>query len=131
MKQVLRNANEAVTRLRSAVISNDVARITKSLERSNDIDWNKIEDEKLKSEYAELVHTAAKAIKEHPERLHFKLEIIGTKASAEVWGNTTKLANGVCSAMEQMPELAKVILEAAVYFTNQPQEENTNPKTQE
>tara|TARA_R100000306_G_C4371673_1_gene140279 strand:+ start:1401 stop:1805 length:405 start_codon:yes stop_codon:yes gene_type:complete len=128
MKQSLRNANEVVTRLRAAVIAKDVERIKKALTRIKDVNWREIKDEKLSDECAELCDRAQEIIGETPEKLHFKLEIIGTKANAEVWGNATQLANGVCSAMQKMPEVAKVIMEAAVYFTNpsEPEKENNS-----
>lgn len=83
------------------------------------------------------VHSKAKkATKKEQEatnpdpKLHFKLEIIGESANIELKGKAEHMANGICSAMQQKPDLARVIMNAAVYYSSSAVEENKNLKNE-
>ncbi|MBK5213598.1 MAG: hypothetical protein JJE55_08070 [Flavobacteriaceae bacterium] len=59
--QAIRNFNEVITRLRSAVIAKDTDRINSAIARAKDLPWHLINDEQLEADFQEL-ETQAKSI---------------------------------------------------------------------
>ena len=58
--------------------------------------------------------------------LHFKIEINETKANVVLEGKVSETVSGICSAMEQIPDLASLIMEAAFMYGSS--KKNNNPK---